>query len=88
MRLGKLSDIVVDNQDEIVDAVVDCTMKGRHAPEQIIRTIMEEIKLNKEQVIREGIVNAELIDTGIRSFLTDVNVQQGISFALEVGVDF
>ncbi len=51
-------------------------------PEQIVSTLMEEIKLNREQVIREGVVNVGLINAGIRSFLTDVNVEPGCSFGI------
>ncbi|WP_339045257.1 hypothetical protein [Candidatus Mesenet endosymbiont of Agriotes lineatus] len=82
-RLGdELGDIVENNQDEIVEAVVNYAMEHRqHPPEPIISTVMGEIKLNREQVISEGIVNAELINTGIRSFLTNVSVQPGTSHA-------
>ncbi|WP_339045258.1 hypothetical protein [Candidatus Mesenet endosymbiont of Agriotes lineatus] len=76
----ELGDIVEDNQDQIVDVVVNYAMEHRqHSPEPIVSTVMEEIKLNREQVIREGVISAGIIGTGIRSFLTDVNVESGCS---------
>ncbi|WP_339045255.1 hypothetical protein [Candidatus Mesenet endosymbiont of Agriotes lineatus] len=77
---SELQDIVLDCQDEVVEAVVNYAMEHRqHPPEPIVSTVMEEIKLNREQVIKEGMVNAGLINAGIRSFLTDVSVEPGCS---------
>ncbi len=70
---SELQDIVLDGQDQIVDAVVDCIEKHGGFPEQIVSIVMEEIKLNREQVIRENTVNAGLINAGIEKFVKSEN---------------
>ncbi|MGL5028757.1 MAG: hypothetical protein ACRC6C_01315 [Wolbachia pipientis] len=57
----------------------------RGSPEQVIDAIIEEIKINREQIIKDGKVSVGVIEAGIRSFsnqgtsLSDVNVSQGAS---------
>ncbi|APR98054.1 hypothetical protein [Wolbachia endosymbiont of Folsomia candida] len=90
----ELKDIVIDSQDEIVDAVVQHVMKHNSSAEQLLSSIIEEIKHNKTQVLRDGRVNPELINMGINRLLleessttlSDVNVSQGASTSRSAGV--
>ncbi|WP_341808121.1 hypothetical protein [Wolbachia endosymbiont (group E) of Neria commutata] len=81
----ELYDIVKDNEDNIVEAVVEHVMKHNSSAEQVLNAIIEEIKFNRTQVIEEGTVNAELIKVGIESSLnqgsslSNVAVNQGAS---------
>ncbi|WP_341814262.1 hypothetical protein [Wolbachia endosymbiont (group A) of Machimus atricapillus] len=86
-KLAKLDEELQDavskgSEDKIVEAAVGCT---RGSPEQVIDAIIEEIKINREQIIREGKVSVGVIEAGIRSFsnqgtsLSDVNVSHGVN---------
>ncbi|WP_341814263.1 hypothetical protein [Wolbachia endosymbiont (group A) of Machimus atricapillus] len=71
-----------ESEDKIVEAAVGCTSGS---PEQVINAIIEEIKINREQIIKEGKVSVGVIEAGIRSLLnqgtslSDVNVSHGAS---------
>jgi hypothetical protein len=85
----ELGDVVDGSQGQIVGAVVNHAMEHRQHPvEPVVSLVMREVKVNGEQVTKEGAVNAGLIDTGIGTFLTNVSVQPGTSVASEVDVDF
>lgn len=47
-----------EGEDKIIKAAISCT---RGSPDQVIDTIIEEIKINREQIIKEGRVSAEII---------------------------
>jgi hypothetical protein len=72
----ELQDIVVESQDEIVDAIVQRIMECSFSPQQILDAIIEEIKSNEDQVRREGKVNAELIENVMRGFIVAVDEEQ------------
>ncbi|MGL5028754.1 MAG: hypothetical protein ACRC6C_01300 [Wolbachia pipientis] len=63
----------------------------RGSPEQVIDAIIEEIKINREQIIKEGRVSAEIIESGMRSFsnqgtsLSDVSVSHGVNAGMGKG---
>nr|WP_265032588.1 hypothetical protein [Wolbachia endosymbiont (group A) of Sicus ferrugineus] len=71
-----------ESEDKIVEAAVGCTSGS---PEQVINAIIEEIKINREQIIKEGKVSVGVIEAGIRSLLnqgtslSDVNISHGAS---------
>ncbi|WP_265027712.1 hypothetical protein [Wolbachia endosymbiont (group B) of Chorthippus parallelus] len=77
-----------EGEDKIIKAAISCT---RGSPDQVIDTIIEEIKINREQIIKEGRVSAEIIEVGVRGFsnqgtsLSDVNVSQGASAGIGKG---
>ncbi len=88
-KLAKLDEELQDavskekeSEDKIVEAAVGCT---RGSPEEVIDAIIEEIKINREQIIREGKVSVGVIEAGIRSFsnqgasLSDVNVSHSVN---------
>jgi hypothetical protein len=54
-----------ESEEKIVEAAISC---ARGSPEQVIDAIIEEIKINRDQIIKEGRVSAEIIEAGIRSF--------------------
>ncbi|WP_157956342.1 hypothetical protein [Wolbachia endosymbiont of Folsomia candida] len=90
-----LYDIVIDNQVRIVEAVVKHVMQhNSSSPEQLLSSIIDEIKHNKTQVLRDETVNPELINMGINRLLheessttlSDVNVSQGASTSRSAGV--
>ncbi|MGL9732264.1 MAG: hypothetical protein ACR5KX_05900 [Wolbachia sp.] len=72
----ELQDIVVESQDEIVDAIVQRIMECSFSPQQILDAIIEEIKSNEDQVRREGKVNAKLIENVMRGFIVVVDEEQ------------
>ncbi|WP_375315960.1 hypothetical protein [Wolbachia endosymbiont (group A) of Colletes cunicularius] len=71
-----------ESEDKIVKAAIGCRIRS---PEEVIDAIIEEIKINREQIIREGKVSVGVIEAGIRSFsnqgtsLSDVNVSHGVN---------
>ncbi|APR98055.1 hypothetical protein [Wolbachia endosymbiont of Folsomia candida] len=69
----ELQDIVIDSQDEIVEAVVEHVMKHNSSAEQVLNGVIEEIKCNKNQVLRDETVNPELIKIGIRGVPTSLS---------------
>ncbi|WP_375315959.1 hypothetical protein [Wolbachia endosymbiont (group A) of Colletes cunicularius] len=77
-----------ESEDKIVEAAVGCTSGS---PEQVINAIIEEIKINREQIIKEGKVSVGVIEAGIRSLLnqgtslSDIDVSQGISVGMGKG---
>ncbi|MGL9779570.1 MAG: ankyrin repeat domain-containing protein [Wolbachia sp.] len=77
-----------ESEDKIVEAAMSY---ARGSPEQVIDAIIEEIKINREQIIKEGRVSAEIIEAGIGSFsnqgtlLSGVNVSQGVNAGMSRG---
>ncbi|WP_265027457.1 MULTISPECIES: hypothetical protein [unclassified Wolbachia] len=85
-KLAKLDEELQDavskeSEDKIVEAAVGCT---RGSPEEVIDAIIEEIKVNREKIIKEGRVSDEIIEASVRSFsnqstlLSDVDVSQSM----------
>ncbi|WP_353288942.1 hypothetical protein [Wolbachia endosymbiont (group A) of Pogonocherus hispidulus] len=81
----ELRKITLKSQINIVKAVVQHAMERNSSPEQVLNAIIEEIKCNKDQVLEDNVINAKLIEAGIKNFsnhgtsLSSVNVSQGIS---------
>ncbi|WP_434732415.1 hypothetical protein [Wolbachia endosymbiont of Zygogramma bicolorata] len=67
---SKLGEAILKDQRKIKRKIVKCIMEYHFSPEQVLGAIMEEIKFNEERVVREGAVSDELIEVGIRNFLT------------------
>lgn len=74
-----------ESEDKIIKAAIGC---GRGSERKVIDAIIEEIKVNREKIIKEGKVSDEVIEAGIRSFLnqgtslSDVNVSQGANVGM------
>ncbi|WP_265045240.1 MULTISPECIES: hypothetical protein [unclassified Wolbachia] len=71
-----------ESEDKIVKEAIGCRIRS---PEEVIDAIIEEIKVNREKIIKEGRVSDEIIEASVRSFsnqgtsLSDVNISQGVN---------
>ncbi|WP_353288907.1 hypothetical protein [Wolbachia endosymbiont (group A) of Pogonocherus hispidulus] len=68
---------------DITSAIVQHVIEYNSSPEQVINSIIEEIKCNKNQVLKDNVINAKLIEAGIKNFssqgtsLSDVKISKG-----------
>ncbi|GFR03880.1 uncharacterized protein TNCT_490791 [Trichonephila clavata] len=82
---GELKKVILKDQRKIKQEIVKHVMEHHAFPGQVLNKVVEEIILNKDQVLRNGAISGELIESGIRSLssqstsLSDVNVSYGAS---------
>ncbi|WP_353288906.1 ankyrin repeat domain-containing protein [Wolbachia endosymbiont (group A) of Pogonocherus hispidulus] len=69
----ELEKITLKSQIIIVQAVVQHVIENNSSPEQILNAIIEKIKLNEDQIIKEGTIDVELIEGAVKPFIVTVN---------------
>ncbi|GFR03881.1 uncharacterized protein TNCT_490801 [Trichonephila clavata] len=83
----ELRKVILKDQRKIKREIVKCIMEHHFSPEQVIDAIIEEIKFNEERIVREGAVSDELIEVGIRNFLTINEIVEGMVEKVVIEVD-
>ncbi|WP_264686957.1 hypothetical protein [Wolbachia endosymbiont (group B) of Rhopobota naevana] len=82
---NELRDIVEDNEEDIIEKVVQHVMNNASDPHQVLSAVMEEIRINSDQIVKEGKVSDEIIERSIlnqSTVLSNVNLSQGASAGL------
>ncbi|VVC39145.1 Hypothetical protein CINCED_3A003781, partial [Cinara cedri] len=81
----ELQNIIEVCEEKIINKVVKfCIENNDISPEAVVREVMEEIKFNKEQIIREDEISEELVNRGISTLLDEINVSQAKASGIEV----
>ncbi|GFQ75295.1 uncharacterized protein TNCT_479131 [Trichonephila clavata] len=72
--------IVEDSEDDIVEKVAQHVINHKSPPQQVLSAVMEEIRINRDPIVKEGKISDEIIERSIlnqSTSLSDVNDKEG-----------